>query len=247
MEENNIIKTLESIGLHKNEILVYLDLIKVGSATAHEISHRTKIHRSNVYDILQKLIEKAIVMQSIQNNVKTFYPVNPKNLIDYLKQKEYDLRKIIPEIEKIHTKPKEVKRKVTMAEGIRSIRSVLDSFLETNQPIFVYGIPKCALDELGGFIMDYHKRRIKKKLPMKHIYNKSAVQRINQLNKMDYTEARYLPELYDTNITTNICGNKVVLIFWENPVSVMIIENQSIADSYKKYFDILWEEAKINI
>jgi hypothetical protein len=27
----------------------------------------------------------------------------------------------------------------------------------------------------------------------------------------------------------------------------MVIENQPIADAYKKYFDILWEEAKINV
>jgi len=247
MEEKEIIKVLESIGLHKNEILVYLNLIKVGSSTAHEISHKTKIHRSNVYDIIEKLVEKGIAMQSIENNVKTFYPIPPKNLLNYLKQKEYDLKNIIPQIEKIQAAPKENKRKVTMIEGIRAVRSILDGFLEQDQSIYVYGIPKCALEELGGFIMDYHKRRIKKGITMKHIYNKNAVKRIKQLNKMKLTEARYLPELYNTSITTNICGNKVVLIFWENPISVMVIENQAIADAYKKYFDILWEKAKTDL
>ncbi|MBD3247317.1 hypothetical protein GF378_01720 [Candidatus Pacearchaeota archaeon] len=242
--EEKVLKTLESIGLHKNEISVYIDLIKTGSSTAHDISHRTKIHRSNVYDIIDKLIEKGIVMESIENNVKTFYPIKPKNLMNYLKQKEYALKKIIPQIEKMHSMPKSKKRKVIMIEGIKAVRSILDGFLEQEKPIYVYGIPKCALEELGGFIMDYHKRRIKKKIPMKHIYNKNAQKRIKQLNKMKYTEAGYLPELYNTNITTNICGNKVVLIFWETPISVMVIENQSIADAYQKYFDILWEKAK---
>ena len=59
MDEKNIIETLESVGVHKTEILVYLELIKAGCASAHDISKRTKIHSSNVYDILEKLLKKG--------------------------------------------------------------------------------------------------------------------------------------------------------------------------------------------
>lgn len=245
MDESKITEVLESVGLHKNEILIYIDLIKVGSSSAHDIATRTKIHRPNVYDTLEKLSKKGIVTQSIENNKKIFYPVPPKSLMSYLKQREYDLQNIIPEMEKIHSKPKE-ERRVTMSEGIRAIRNILDSFLETNEPIYVYGIPKTAIEDLGGFIEDFHKRRVEKKILMKHIYNKNAYKRIKELNSLEHTEARYLPSLYDTTITTNICGNKVVLIFWEDPICAIIIENQSIANSYKRYFDIIWEEAKLN-
>ncbi|MHA1703915.1 MAG: TrmB family transcriptional regulator [Promethearchaeota archaeon] len=245
MDKTRIIAALEAIGLHKNEILIYIDLIKIGSSSAHDIATRTKIHRPNVYDTLEKLTKKGIVTQSIEKNKKIFYPVSPKSLINYLKQKEYNLQEIIPEMEKIHSKPKE-ERKVTMSEGIRSIRNILDSFLEIGEPIYVYGIPKNAIEDLGGFIRDFHERRIKKGISMKHVYNKNAYERIKELNNLELTEAKYLPSLYDTTTTTNICGNKVVLIFWEDPVCAIIIENASIANSYKKYFDIVWEEAKMN-
>lgn len=245
MHENKIIEVLESIGLHKNEIIIYLDLIRVGSSSAHDIATRTKIHRPNVYDTLERLVKKGIVTQSIENNRKVFYPVNPKNLLNYLKQKEYDLKKVIPEIEKIHTIPQE-QRRVTMSEGIRSVRNILDSFLETNEPIYVYGIPKKATEEIGGFINDFHKRRIQKKILMKHIYNQNALKRIKELNSMEHTEARYLPSMYDTKITTNICNNRVVLIFWEDPICVITIENPAIANAYRKYFDIFWEEARVD-
>jgi sugar-specific transcriptional regulator TrmB len=242
--EEKIFEILESIGLHKNEIIVYFDLIKVGHSSAHEISHRTKIHRPNVYDILDKLIKKGIVTQSIENNVKIFYPVSPKNLLNYLKQKEYDLKKVIPEIEKIHSHPPE-KRRVTMSEGIKSFRIILDDLLEKDEPIYVYGIPKGVDDTIGGFIEDFHERRIKKGVLMKHIYNKDAQDRIKLLNKMDYTEARYFPSDYNTTISTLICGNIVLLIFWEDPISTILIENRAIAEAYKNYFDILWEEARL--
>ncbi|RLG12007.1 hypothetical protein DRN73_03785 [Candidatus Pacearchaeota archaeon] len=245
MDEPKIIEILESIGLHKNEIIIYFDLIKSGSSAAHDIANRTKIHRPNVYDTLERLIKKGIVTQSIKDGRKIFYPINPKNLLIYLKQKEYDLKKIIPEIEKIHNKPPE-KRRVTMSEGIGSFRIILNNLLEKNQDIFVYGIPKDVSEIIGGFINEFHQKRIKKKITMKHIYNRDAEKRIRYLEKMEYTEARYLPSSFDTNITTLICGNIVLLNFWEEPIFTIMIENQNIADIYKKYFDIIWEEAKVS-
>ena len=245
MEEQKIIETLESIGLHKNEIIIYLDLIKIGHSSAHDIANRTKIHRPNVYDTLERLIKKGIVTQSIDNNRKVFYPVTPKNLLNYLKQKEYDLKNIIPEIEKIHTIPSE-KRRVTMSEGVKSFRIILNNLLEKNETIYAYGIPKEVSEIIGGFIEDFHKRRILKKVVMKHIYNKDAEKRIKYLNSLDYTEARHLPSFFDATITTLICGNIVLLNFWEEPISTITIENKAIAEAYKRYFDILWEEAKVD-
>lgn len=245
MDIPKIQETLESIGMNKNEIIIYLDLIKVGSSSAHDISNRTKIHRPNVYDTLDKMIKKGIVTSSIEESKKIFYPIEPNNLLEYLKQREFDLKEVIPEIEKFRATAKQ-ERKIEMAEGIRAIRNILNSFLEDNQPIYVYGIPKTAIEDLGGFINDFHQRRIQKNIPMKHIYNKNAEKRIRELNQLTLTEARYLPSLFDTNTTTNICGDRVVLFFWEPPFWAIIIKNESIANAYKKYFDILWEEAKIS-
>ena len=42
MEEDKVIDVLESIGLNKNEILVYLDLIRIGKSSAGNISKGQK-------------------------------------------------------------------------------------------------------------------------------------------------------------------------------------------------------------
>lgn len=246
MNYEEIIKTMESIGLNKSETMIYLDLVKSGKSSAIGISKRTKIHRPNVYDTLDKLIEKGIVTQNIEENRKVFYPIKPANLLNYLKQKEFDLKKIIPQIEGIHNKPAE-QRRIVMSEGIRSFRAMLNNLLELNQSILAYGIPKDASEIIGGFINDFHKRRIEQKIEMKHIYNRDADKRMRALNKMEHTKARYLPSLYDSETTTLICGDKVLLIFWKDPVSTIVIENKSIAKTYQQYFDIIWEEAKIEL
>jgi len=244
MDEIKISAALEAIGFHKNESLIYMDLVKSGGSSAHDVARRTKIHRPNVYDTLDKLIKKGIVTQSLVDNKKIFYPIKPKNLLIYLKQKQYDLEKVIPNIEEIYNTPTE-KRKVTMSEGIRSFRVILNNLLETGNDIYVYGIPKEVPDLIGGFLVDFHNRRIQKEVIMKHIYNKDAEKRVRYLNSMDFTEARYLPSPYDTTTSTLICGDIVLLIFWEDPIFTITIENRAIAESYKRYFDLIWDEAKV--
>lgn len=245
MYSEEMIKTLDSIGFNKNEILVYLDLIRVGKSSAMDISKRTKIHRPNVYDTVFKMIEKGIVTQSIENNRKTFYPISPNDLLNYFKLKEFDLEKVIPEIKDIHNKPFE-ERKVTMAEGKAYLRLIFLEMLKSSKPILTYRVLKEVTDIMGGgFLMDFHKRRIENKIPLKIIFNNGESRREKVLNKMKITEARELPEIYNSVITTNICGDKVILFFWEDPISIVIITNSSIASTYRKYFKLIWESAKV--
>jgi len=87
--------------------------------------------------------------------------------------------------------------------------------------------------------------RIKKKIPLKHILGADSLKRVRELNEMEFTEARYLPSSYNSRISTNICGNKVVLILWDAPISAIVIESKDVANTYYNYFEILWESAKV--
>ena len=150
---------------------------------------------------------------------------------------------IIPEIEKRYNSPSE-KSEIVMSEGLSSIKAIISNLLEINQPIYTYGIPKEVPEILGGFLQDFHKNRIKKKIPIYHIYNLDASERMNKLNKMPYTQAKHLPSLYNTKIDTTICGDHVYLWIWESPYTSITIKNKDIAKTYQNYFDILWKEAK---
>ena len=61
---------------------------------------------------------------------------------------------------------------------------------------------------------------------------------------MKYTEARYLPEKYDSNTSTIVCKDTVLILIFGKPVLVITIKSQDIADSYEKYFRILWRSAR---
>lgn len=57
----NIEKALGDVGLSKNEVKVYVALSKIGQATANKIVGNSKVHRTNVYDTLDRLVEKGLV------------------------------------------------------------------------------------------------------------------------------------------------------------------------------------------
>ncbi|MBS3165795.1 hypothetical protein J4444_01610, partial [Candidatus Woesearchaeota archaeon] len=91
---------LEEIGLTKNEIKIYLALLKLGSTSTGAILKETKIHASKVYDGLERLADKGLVSHVIVANIKQFKAVNPDRILDFLDDKKKKIEEQEKEIEK---------------------------------------------------------------------------------------------------------------------------------------------------
>jgi len=235
--------TLIELGLSQNEAKIYLSLLNLGLTTITQIAEASKLHRANVYDSIKKLIDKGLVSH-IQKEKVTFYEANdPNSLLRILKEKENKLKSILPQL-LLHKSLAKSKGQAHIYEGTQAFIKILYSFLDYNDDILAYGIPKIAPDMMKTSIPHFHEERLKKKITMKHIYNYNAQDRIKFLNKMKLTQAKFLPEKYESMVSTNICGKEVVLVLWVKPVMIIQIKNRPIAESYKKYFSILWKAAK---
>lgn len=234
---------LEEIGLSKTEAKVYLTLNEIGSSTVNSISKKSKIFRSNIYDALDRLVEKGLVAFSIKENVKYYDATDPAHLVNLVRDKEKQITELIPRL-KIKSKFAQHERYSEIIRGIPAFMNVLYSFLEYKDEILVYGIPKEAPEMLKTKIPHFHKERIKRKISMKHLYNYDARDRIIYLNNLPFTEARYLDDNFKSNVSTNICGDEVVLSLWTNPPLVIRIVSKEIAEAYKNYFRVLWANSK---
>jgi len=246
MEKARVTAVLRSIGLNKNEVKIFLDLVKQVSSSALEISKRVEIHRSNVYDSLRVLMEKGFVNERIENNKKVFQVVDPEKLRDYILQRGREIESIIPDLQKISTSRGGLED-VSISHGVFAFRSALKGLLDFEKPISVFGIPKGTGDLLGvGFLKNFHDERVNKGIFMRHIYNREAYDRISALKDMRLAEFKHLAKKYDSNVTTMICGNRVVIVVFGDNLSVIIIiiSSEDVAESYSNYFDILWVHAK---
>ncbi|MDP3882181.1 MAG: helix-turn-helix domain-containing protein [Nanoarchaeota archaeon] len=244
-KEEKVMEVLRFIGFHRNETLIYLDLLKSGPSTAVDISRRTKIHRPNTYDALRKLVERGFVSQTRTSIKNLFHAIEAFKIKDYIRQKEREFDELIPYLGELSKNTTE-KEDVNVSKGAFAVRQAALSLIDIGKEIKAWGAPKESVDTFGaGFLKEFHMKRAAKKIMMKQIYNADSIERIKYLNKFKHTEARYLPKDYDTPVSTVVCGDTVMmLIFNSNPPSVISIRRQEIADAYDNYFKILWARAR---
>jgi len=57
-------------------------------------------------------------------------------------------------------------------------------------------------------------------------------------------EIKYLPKEFSSHTAINIYADKVAIILWEENPFAILIKNKSIAESYRKYFSLMWNIAK---
>ncbi len=234
----------EEIGFSPNEGKVYLTLLEIGLATAGEVAKKSKVNRSNVYEVLERLVKKGLVAYTTRYETKYFEAASPNNLLRFIQEKEQLIKKHLPQLNLL-SECREKRGEAVVREGVRALMSVLYGFLDYNDEIRVWGVPKKAVDDFIKFeIPHFHKERIKRKVVMNHIYNENATTRIKLLNKMPFTAAKFLPEKFNSNISTHACGKEVAMFFYSKPPLVIQIFNERLAESYKKYFDLMWEIAK---
>ncbi len=73
-------------------------------------------------------------------------------------------------------------------------------------------------------------------------FDKSAL--AQEKKKLPLTEIRFISKPFEDLIFTEIYGNKVAIFIYSEQPSVIIIESEEVAKSYKRYFDILWKTTK---
>lgn len=236
-------KALKSIGLTEIEGKIYLSLLELGSANATELSHKSRIHRTNIYDSLNRLIEKGLVAYIEKNNKKIFEAATPEKLKDIIKEKEEELEKSLPDLLSIYHSEKK-RNDVKIFEGKQGLKTIFEDFVHEGKEVLMYGVPSKSVEILKYFLPHYHKERIKKKIPTKAIFNHDTKDRMSIINDMKYAKAKYLPGKYKSPASTNIYGNKIAIILWSKDPLIIQIESKEIADAYRNYFDLMWHSAK---
>ena len=64
------------------------------------------------------------------------------------------------------------------------------------------------------------------------------------VNLLKNAETRFLPQAYvKSPLLINIFGDSVAQILWSQPVVIIVVKNKVMADGYREYFKLLWEQS----
>jgi sugar-specific transcriptional regulator TrmB len=233
-------KLLQNLGLEEKEAKVYLALLKSGESTATKISEKTNLDRTLIYQLANKLMEKGIVSYIVKNNVKYFIAANPNKFLQDIKEKESELKKALPELNKLISS-EQPETKVELFRGKEGLKAVLKDIIRQKKDYIAFGeegrFQKVLPIDVQRFIRDLEVNNIHERVLVREDKRGIALKSKNSVFK-------YLPKNYLSPVTTVIYADKTVNFIWTPPYYAILTKNKEVADSFRSQFKALWKIAK---
>lgn len=243
---------LEKIGFTPGEARCYLSLLSIGESTVGPIAKESYISMSKIYSVLNGLIKKGLVSTIIKNKTRHFIPADPERILEIIKENKREIEKNEKALSKLLPILKsrlEIGRKERAAElfeGFKGIKTFYEQILKegsAGETIYALGIPKYAAEEYEGYFLDWNKRRVKKKIYLKVLYNFDAKEAAKKRKCLPLTDIRYLPKEIITPSWAIIYKAIVATIHLIRKPLCLVIYDETTATSYKSYFELLWKNS----
>jgi len=235
----NIETVLMDLGFSEGEISVYTTLLKFGPIKVSEIKEKSNLHRTTIYDFLEKLINKGIVNYHIKNNIKFYNATQPEKILDFLKEKEHSVNQIIPQLKELVNSQKE-DFSVEVYKGPEGIKTILNEFIRNEKDLLIFGVDESYFKEILGSYMEHYFRKQKQIGFKERILTMKGVKELYSSKLIFY---RFLPKESFNPTPTYVSEDYIAILVWE-PLHIVKIKNKNLADSYKKHFELLWRIAE---
>ncbi|MEN9626376.1 MAG: hypothetical protein RL557_704 [archaeon] len=245
---------LNEIGLTRGEIKVYFALLENGTSTTGPIITVSKVARSKVYEILERLKEKGLVSEIIKNNTRYFQALSPHKLFNYLSAKERALReqkisfkKILPQLlAKQKIKQSEHQTRVYHGfEGIKTLSVEMVNGLKKRDEYLGFAFPPEAYRHKQILILldKFHTLRAQKGGRAKILCQKKDVINAQKLKNQGSLLYEYRATSYPFPPSISIFKDTVATFIWSEVPRVFTIRSKDNAEAYRKFFYSLWEKA----
>jgi len=235
---------LEQLGLSNYEATIYLALLDSGTTGAGELIKRTGLHRNVIYESLNKLIAKHLVVQYVKKKVAQYQVTDPEHLMDSLKAKEELAAQIIPEL----SRRADVQQEIVVYEGLEGFRTFSLEFIakmNAGDTYYVLGsVGDSWYDLMGDSLRRFENIRSKKKINVKLVsYQQSAMDIHQSRQSGKRFEIKIVPHGANIPANTLIWNDTIALQTLVEPYSVVAIRNPLLAQAYLSHFMALWKSA----
>ena len=241
------LKNLKELGLSDGQILVYSATLDLGISTLNSIHEKTGIERRNIYDILNKLIERGFVSYTLENGKRTYQCTNPSNIIEEIKRKKEALDTLEKETFQITnmfnlSKPK---IRAEVYRGIEALKALLEESLNYKESFWIGGNSSVYNTNLKVWFNHWMTRRVEKKHMMYDLVDQGTwLEGLKPNDKKAHKKSYYqycaLPKNLASPLIIVILGNKIAQILWSKQPFAFVLESKEIKESFMKYFHYFW-------
>lgn len=234
---------LTSIGLSKQEVSVYLAALELGEATVQELSRKSGVKRTSIYNFIDRLKDRQIIQETKRKRRSVFSATHPHQLMEIQKMKLRELENAMPQLLAINNRSLR-KPRVTFYEGIEGIKEVYNDMLNQKQPIVCWSDQKHMWPTLGKEYCEYFPpERARRGIPIRMIAtdtqeNRGYAKKDRELAR----ETKFISAESDLRTEINIYGNRVLLAsFRSAPPFAVLIEDRDIAETLRVTWKELWK------
>ena len=242
---------LEHFGLDAKQAEIYLAALQLGKSTAADVAERAGIKRSTTYVKLDELNIKGLIDISKSKSSTLYRAVSPKRLVELANYRKNQMEEILPDLMTLY-KDDPDKPKIQTFEGFNAVEQVYEEFFKTikrGDEILVFGT--IAHVDTPAFNAAMHKwlRTLKQRQvrtreivdvgEMEVGYIKHSVKAKNPYQQMRVIDSKGL--FASDNF---IYEDKMVMFAVRKHIYVTSIEDKDIVGTYRKLFEMAWEQAK---
>jgi len=224
-------KQIEKLGLTKNEALVYVNLLELGSSTSGDIIRKSGLHGSKVYAALDRLKRKGLANYVIKSGKKSFIATDPRRLLELEYERETLVKQIIPELEQLHRKHRHIV-KIEIYEDWEGLKNIVQVTLGCRH----FDVLASEDEIFPGFSEQFSRQIAKRKINVRILAKGSVKEQINNL--------KILPTSFISPFSFLVLEKKVAMIVYAEKPYAILIESESVYKKYKAYFEILWKISK---
>ncbi|MFA5993928.1 MAG: helix-turn-helix domain-containing protein [Parcubacteria group bacterium] len=243
---------LSKLGLKDKETEIYLAILGMGRGTITDISKKSGIKRTSVYQHLEVLLKEGLLYQTAVKKRIFYAPENPKKILSFMEKKKRDIdlkrqsiEKIIPELENIYARSFN-KPQVSIYEGKSGIWEVYGKMTDTWQDIYSIFSPKAfftlfSFEQNDKLLVRLEERGVK----LHNLVEKSdtAFKRLKMKKYDSFVKSKVLPEELKFATDLLVTKDRLALISFSSLVAV-VIEDKDIADMQRNFIKFIWKNAK---
>lgn len=245
---------LKRIGLTEGEIRIYDALLELGETTRTALAKKSGISPSKIYDVANRLLEKGVISSVKKQGVLHFSAADPERLKTFLEQKAEALQQeravvdqLLPTLLLKYRKTAE-QTDIEVFYGWGGMQTAFNDIIKSLDPgdcNYVFGASMGHDSaQADRFFNQYNRQKRKKGFATQIIFNeemRSNPERIRPFTEKP-NEMRFLHHDMFTEINTY--GDTVLFIMLLKNPTIIRIRSREAADSFRKFFATLWEQAK---
>jgi sugar-specific transcriptional regulator TrmB len=237
-------ETLQNLGIDEKQIKVYLAALELGKSSIQELSSKSGIKRTSIYNFLEEMKKNDLLLEIKNKNGTWLMPQDPKYLLQKAQTQVKQISAILPNLVNLFNQPSN-KPKVTYFQGRRDLERAYDDLINAGETTYGFSDYEKMFKAVDNkFLWEIPVRRTEKKIPFYCIAKDDATGRMVKTKDKEHLRETKLVKNIQLDTEINIYGNKVMMLSFHSPFAGVIIQDRAISQSIKSIWKIMWDGLK---